>query len=360
MSNNPFWSPELNQLKAYVPGEQPIGKEAASPVIKLNANENPYPPSPRARAVLADKSLIDSLRLYPDPQASTLCKTIANRYQLKSEQVFVGNGSDEVLAHSFYSFFKRPEPLLFPEIGYGFYPIYCQLYQISHHSPALREDFTIDLAGYARPAAGVILANPNAPTGKYLALEKIVQLLQMHPDRVVIIDEAYIDFGGESAIRLIPDYPNLLVIRTLSKSSGLAGLRLGYALGQAHLIEGLERTKNAFNPFPVDGIAQRVATEAIADQAWLETHCAKIIATRERVCRQLATLRFTIEPSLTNFVLAKPPEISAQALYLALRQRNILVRYFQQPRIDDYVRITIGTDTEMDDFLRACKDILTG
>lgn len=358
--SNPYWSPGLSQLQPYVPGEQLSGEAQRGPIIKLNANENPYPPSPRAQAILRDRDLTDALRLYPDPQATALRETIASRFRLQPGQVFIGNGSDEVLAHSFYSFFRRPEPLLFPDIGYGFYPIYCQYYQLAHYSPALRQDFTIDPEDYARPAAGVILANPNAPTGKYLGLEKIARLAQLHPERVVIIDEAYIDFGGESAVRLLADHPNLLVIRTLSKSAALAGLRLGYALGQAHLIEGLERTKNAFNPFPVDGIAQRVAAEAIADSAWLEAHCGKIIATRERVCTQLTALGFAVEPSAANFVLARPPGLSARALYLALRQRNILVRYFSQPRIDAYVRITIGTDSEMDSLLAACGEILAG
>lgn len=354
--SNPYWSPALAELEPYVPGEQP----RAERLIKLNTNENPYPPSPRALAVLSRPELADALRRYPDPESSDLRRAIAQQYALSADQVFVGNGSDEVLAHSFYSFFRRDddEPLLFPDISYSFYPVYCQLYGIRYRNPPLREDFSIAVEDYAGEAGGVILPNPNAPTGRCLSLAEIEQLLLLHPQRVVVIDEAYVDFGGESAAALIPDHPNLLVIHTLSKSHALAGLRLGYALGQEHLIEGLNRAKNSFNSYPVDSIAQRVAEEAIRDRAWLADNCGKVIATRERVRGRLAELGFDVVPSSANFLFARPPHMPARELYLALRSRNILVRHWDKPRIGDYLRISIGTDAEMDALLAACAEIL--
>lgn len=356
--SNPFWSPALAALEPYVPGEQPRGRK----LIKLNTNENPYPPSPRALEALADGELADALRRYPDPESADLCAAIAAQYGVASEQVFVGNGSDEVLAHSFYSFFRRDEPLLFPDITYSFYPVYCQLYGIDYRTPALRDDFSIAVEDYAGPAAGVILPNPNAPSGRCLSLDEIEQLLQLQPERVVAIDEAYIAFsgesGGDSAVRLIDRYPNLLVIHTLSKSHALAGLRLGFALGQKHLIEGLNRTKNSFNSYPIDSVAQRVAAAAIGDGAHLAESCNKVIATRERVAAALAELDFEVVPSKANFVLARPNAVDAEALYLALRERDILVRYFNKPRIAGYLRISIGTDEEMDQLLAACREIL--
>ncbi|MFS1522947.1 histidinol-phosphate transaminase [Microbulbifer sp. 2304DJ12-6] len=349
-----FWSPDLGQLEPYTPGEQPDSETC----IKLNTNENPYPPSPRALALLARGDFANALRRYPDPESSQLRSAIADRYGLKPAQVFVGNGSDEVLALSFYSFFRRPEPLLFPDITYNFYPIYCQLYGITHRAVPLREDFTIEVRDFASRAGGVIIPNPNAPTGCYLSLEKIEALLQLQPHHVVIIDEAYIDFGGESAISLINRYPNLLVIHTLSKSYALAGLRLGFAMGPEPLIQGLLRAKNSFNPYPIDAIAQQVATAAIRDRAWHDDNCGKVIATRQRSEQALQALGFALIPSCANFILAKPPAPGAEALYLALRKRDILVRYFDQPRIREYLRISIGTNEEMDQLIGNCKEIL--
>ncbi|WP_288131239.1 histidinol-phosphate transaminase [Microbulbifer sp.] len=354
--SNPYWSPAIARLHPYVPGEQPKSTER---LIKLNTNESPYPPSPKAQAALSAADLGDSLRLYPDPESTTLRETIAAQFKLKPEQVFVGNGSDEVLAHAFYSFFQRPEPLLFPDISYSFYPVYCDFYGIEPKCPPLRDDFSIAVEDYAiEGAGGVILPNPNAPTGRFLPLAEIEKLLELHPERVVVIDEAYVDFGGESAASLVDRYPNLLVIQTLSKSHALAGLRLGYAMGQAHLIEGLNRAKNSFNSYPIDGICQRVATVAIADREWLADNCTKVINTRERTCQALSELGFEIVPSSANFIFTKPPKITAEALYQALRERNIIVRYFNKPRISEYLRISIGTDDEMDALIAACREIL--
>ncbi|WP_444896064.1 histidinol-phosphate transaminase [Microbulbifer sp. SSSA005] len=349
-----YWSPGLDQLEPYTPGEQPKSET----LIKLNTNENPYPASPEALKLLEQHDFADALRRYPDPESCELRRAIADKHNLSAEQVFVGNGSDEVLALSFYSFFRRSEPLLFPDITYSFYPVYCQLFNIKSRTVPLHSDFSIQLEDYAAPAAGVIIPNPNAPTGRYLPLEQIEQLLRSQPERVVVIDEAYIDFGGQSAATLIDRYPNLLVIHTLSKSYALAGLRLGFAMGQKHLIEGLLRAKNSFNSYPIDAIAQRVATAAIRDTAWHSDNCGKVIATRERCERALTDLGFEVIPSQANFLLAKPPEPGAEALYLALRERNILVRYFNKPRISEYLRISIGTDEEMEQLIRNCKEIL--
>ncbi|MEX2963014.1 histidinol-phosphate transaminase [Microbulbifer sp. TYP-18] len=352
--SSPFWSPALAQLEPYVPGEQP----RAQRLIKLNTNENPYPPSPQALAALSDPALHRALRRYPDPESSELCSVIAAQHNVATNQVFVGNGSDEVLAHTFYSFFRRDQPLLFPDITYSFYPVYCQLYDIDFRTPALGADFSISVQDYAGEAAGVILPNPNAPTGRQLPLEDIEQLLRLQPERVVAVDEAYIDFGGDSAVCLVDRHPNLLVIRTLSKSHALAGLRLGYAVGQAHLIEGLQRTKNSFNSYPVDGVAQRVGAAAIADHRWLEENCAKVIATRDSVTEALTALDFEVVPSKANFVLARPGTMEAGQLYTELRRRGILVRHFNRARINQYLRISIGTDTEMAQLLEACREII--
>ncbi|GAA5443343.1 histidinol-phosphate aminotransferase [Microbulbifer sp. NBRC 101763] len=352
--NKSFWSPGLEQLEPYTPGEQANSKN----LVKLNTNENPYPASPGALSLLAQGDFADALRRYPDPESLELREAIAERYDLNSNQIFVGNGSDEVLALSFYSFFRRSDPLLFPDITYSFYPVYCQLFDIEPKTIPLREDFTLAVEDYAGNAGGIIIPNPNAPTGRYLPLDQIKELLRLHSERVVIIDEAYIDFGGESATQLIDQYPNLLVIHTLSKSYALAGLRLGFAMGQEHLIEGLLRAKNSFNSYPIDSIAQQVATAAIRDRAWHADNCGKVIATRQRSGAALQELGFQVVPSKANFILAKPPEPGAEALYLALRERNILVRYFNKPRISDYLRISIGTDDEMDQLIRNCKEIL--
>ncbi|MFA0811711.1 histidinol-phosphate transaminase [Microbulbifer epialgicus] len=352
--NKSFWSPGLEKLEPYTPGEQANSKN----LVKLNTNENPYPASPEALSLLAQGDFADALRRYPDPESCELRAAIAERYDLNDNQIFVGNGSDEVLALSFYSFFRRSDPLLFPDITYSFYPVYCQLFDIEPRTIPLRADFTLAVEDFAGNAGGIIIPNPNAPTGRYLPLDQIEELLRLQSEQVVIIDEAYIDFGGESATRLIDQHPNLLVIHTLSKSYALAGLRLGFAMGQKHLIEGLLRAKNSFNSYPIDAIAQQVATAAIRDSAWHADNCGKVIATRQRSEEALQELGFQVVSSKANFILAKPPEPGAETLYLALRERNILVRYFNKPRISEYLRISIGTDDEMDQLIRNCKEIL--
>ena len=347
-----YWSQIIRQLQPYVPGEQPKNQS----YIKLNTNENPYPPSPRVIAAI--KAATDSsLRRYPDPNCDDLKQSIADYYNLVPEQVFVGNGSDEVLALAFITFFKQQEPILFPDITYSFYIVYCRLFEIAYERIALTDDFNISLSDYERPNGGIIFANPNAPTGKLLSLEKIEALLKKNPHSVVIVDEAYIDFGGESAVALIGDYPNLLVIHTLSKSRSLAGMRVGAALGPAKLIEGLERAKNSFNSYPLDRLALVGAVEAIKDTEYFGSTCEKVIQTREWTATELTKLNFEVVPSKANFVFIKHPHISAETLFRQLRARNILVRYFDKPRINEFLRITIGTDADMQTFVQALSKI---
>lgn len=340
MSN--LWSPLVRELDPYVPGEQPKGQN----LVKLNTNENPYPPSPKVGLAIS-RDEIQALRLYPDPDSSRLKQCIADYYQIEREQVFVGNGSDEVLAHSFVAFFKQSRAILFPDVSYSFYPVYANLFGIETKTPSLNKDFTIDISAFDQPNGGVILPNPNAPTGICLALSDIRSLLEANGDSVVIIDEAYIDFGGESAVCLINEYDNLLIVQTLSKSRSLAGLRVGYAMGQAHLIDALDRVKNSFNSYPLDRLAEVAAIAAFEDEDYFVECCNKVMATREWTIEELTKLGFSILPSKTNFVFAKPSQDSAQSVFDGLRSQGIIVRYFNKPGLSDYLRISIGTRDEM-------------
>ncbi|GMG87034.1 histidinol-phosphate transaminase [Biformimicrobium ophioploci] len=357
VTSSPFWSEAVTRLSPYVPGEQPRGEK----LVKLNTNENPYPPSPRVAHALAGDAHLEALRLYPDPESLSLRKAIAGQFDLVPEQVFVGNGSDEVLAHAFYAFFKREQPLLFADITYSFYPVYCQFFEVPFRTQPLCQDFSFDvdaLAGAAAEAGGLIIANPNAPTGRLLGLADIENLLEAYAHRVVLVDEAYIDFGGESAAQLIDRYPNLLVVQTLSKSRSLAGLRLGYALGDPALITGLNRAKNSFNSYPIDTLTQVVAEAAIGDRDWLDDCTGKVISTRERVSERLAALGFDVVPSAANFVFAQHGKVAAAEIYAGLRKAGVLVRHFDKPRISNFLRISIGTDAEMDTFLGAVERLL--
>ncbi len=348
-----YWSPIVATLKPYVAGEQP----RIPNLIKLNTNENPYGPSPKAIAAMQD-AVTDGLKLYPDPSALALRQSIARFHGVEPEEVFVGNGSDEVLAHAFVALLKHDKPLLYPDITYSFYPTYCSLFGIEPVEIPLKEDFTVDLADYDRPCGAIILPNPNAPTGIGLPLTAIETLLEQHPDQPVVIDEAYIDFGGESAIPLTRKYDNLLVIHTLSKSRSLAGLRVGYAIGQRPLIEALERVKDSFNSYPLDRVAQAGATAAIDDREWLDATRAKVIESRERVTGALKQRGFEVLPSQANFVFARHPDHSGEALASGLRARAVLVRHFAKPRISDFLRITIGTPEECDRLIAAVEEIL--
>ncbi len=345
-----FWSEIVHTLTPYIPGEQP----KVANLIKLNTNENPYGPSSKVIAALTSQAN-DKLRLYPDPNASDLKDAIARYYQISPEQVFVGNGSDEVLAHAFMGLLKKDKPLLFPDISYSFYPVYCGLYEIDYQTIPLNEQFEIQTEDYAIDNGGIIFPNPNAPTGRVLALENIEKLLQSNPSSVVVVDEAYIDFGGESAISLVNDYPNLLVTQTLSKSRSLAGLRVGFAVGHADLIEGLERIKNSFNSYPLDRFAIQGAIAAFEDETYFQDCCQKIIATREILISELQALGFHVIPSAANFIFAEHPGKPAAEIAQFLRDHNIIVRHFNKPRIHNYLRITIGTPDECNQLIETLK-----
>ena len=348
-----FWSPIVHSLIPYVAGEQP----ATGGIIKLNTNESPYGPSPLALEAIS-KATSDTLRLYPDPTARELRVTIAESFGLDKDEVFVGNGSDEVLAHTFQALLNHDEPLLFPDISYSFYPTYCRLFGVAYRQVPVDAEMRVRLEDYRQPCGAIILPNPNAPTGIGLPLTDIKTLLRDHPDQVVVIDEAYVDFGGESAVPLVRTYPNLLVIQTLSKSRGLAGLRVGFAVGQRPLIEALERVKDSFNSYPLDRLAQAGAVAAWKDRDWFERHRAMIIASRERLAAELGDLGFHVLPSSANFLFARHPSRPGVELAAELRSRNILVRRFSAERIDDFLRITIGTDEECDRLVAALGEIL--
>ncbi|WP_037081335.1 histidinol-phosphate transaminase [Neorhizobium vignae] len=347
-----YWSPIVSRLAPYVAGEQPRIQN----LVKLNTNENPYGPSPRAVAAI-QAAAGDALRLYPDPSATALREAIAKRFGVDADQVFVGNGSDEVLAHTFQALLKHDKPLLYPDITYSFYPTYSRLYDIDVVEIPLDEGFRIKISDYDRPCGAIIIPNPNAPTGIGLAIAEIEALVSGHPDVPVVVDEAYIDFGGETAANLIVRYPNLLVVQTLSKSRSLAGMRVGFALGQRHLIDALERVKDSFNSYPLDRLAQVAATAAIEDVEWFEICRQKIIATRDRLSDELLAMGFDVLPSQANFVFARHPALSGAEVYSALRAKGVLVRHWNKPRIADYLRISIGTDAECDQLLEVLKSL---
>jgi len=351
-TGSPYWSGFVADLDPYVPGEQPKDPN----LIKLNTNENPYPPSPKVLEVLG-KDTVDLLRLYPDPTSSALKQVIARVNHLQSDQIFVGNGSDEVLALAFMTFFKQGKPILYPDITYGFYQAYCKLFEIEVDVIPLADDFSIDFSAYDRPNGGIIFPNPNAPTSLLKPLSEIEALLKRNADSVVVVDEAYIDFGGQSAVSLVDTYPNLLVIQTMSKSRSLAGIRVGFALGHADLIEGMERVKNSFNSYPIDRMAEASAIAAMNDTPYFNETVAKVIATREWASEQLEALGYDVLPSKTNFLFARPSRQTAEFVFKTLREKNIVIRYFQRPRIDGYVRITVGTDAEMQALVNALREI---
>lgn len=346
-----FWSPVVHGLTPYVPGEQP----KLSNLVKLNTNENPYGPSPKVLEALRAE-VGDTLRLYPDPNADRFKRAIADYFGLQPNQVFVGNGSDEVLAHAFQALLKHDAPILFPDITYSFYPVYCGLYGIEFQTVPLTDRFEIQVDDYFRPNGGIIFPNPNAPTGCPLALDEIERLLQANPDSVVVIDEAYIDFGGDSAVTLLNRYPQLLVVHTLSKSRSLAGLRVGYAMGHPDLIEALTRVKDSFNSYPLDRFALAGSVAAIEDEAYFEETRRKVIATREKLVVDLQGMGFEVLPSAANFIFARHAVREGADLTARLRERSIIVRHFRNPgRIAPFMRITVGTDAEC----RALVDALT-
>jgi len=351
-----FWSPVVQTLTPYIPGEQPQMQR----LVKLNTNESPYGPSPKALAAI-DEQNNEDLRLYPDPEGAALKQAIAQLHGLDPKQVFLGNGSDEVLAHVFAGLLKQSTPVCFPDITYSFYPVYCKLFGIDYQTIPLGEKFEIEITDYKAPNGGIIFPNPNAPTGRSVPRSEIEALLSKNKNSVVVIDEAYVDYGTESCVPLLrgatcPE--NLLVVHTLSKSRALAGLRVGFAVGHPDLIEGLERVKNSFNSYPLGRLAQAGATAAIQDQAHLEENSAKVIKTRTKLVKDLDDLGFITLPSTANFIFTRHPKHAGVKLYQALRDQGIVVRHFSSPRIEEFLRITIGTDEQCDTLIQALSKII--
>jgi histidinol-phosphate aminotransferase len=350
---NRFWSRIARELSPYVPGEQP----GIADLVKLNTNESPFGPSPLALEAMR-AAAVDSLRLYPDPEATALREALAAHHGVTPEQVFVGNGSDEVLAHAFVALLKQPQPLLLADVTYSFYPVWAQLFGLACETVPLDERMRVRVGDYRRAAGSIVIANPNAPTGMALPRAEIAQLLADHPDIPVLIDEAYVDFGGESAVPLITDHPNLLVVQTMSKSRALAGLRVGYALGDAGLIEALRRVKDSFNSYPLGRVAQAGATASVRDDAYFRESCAKLVAGREAMTRELIGLGFVVLPSSANFVFARHPACGGSEFAAALRRHRVLVRHFNDPRTAPYLRITVGTADDTRRLIAAAADIL--
>ncbi len=348
-----YWSAVVRDLTPYVPGEQP----KLANLVKLNTNENPYGPSPLALAAM-QAEIADSLRLYPDPNSDHLKAAIADFHGIYSDQVFVGNGSDEVLAHAFLGLLKHDLPILFPDITYSFYPVYCGLYDIAYETVPLDDRYAIRPEDYRRANGGIIFPNPNAPTGCLLPLAAVEQMLVDNPDSVLIVDEAYIDFGGDSAVPLVARYANLLVVHTLSKSRSLAGLRVGYAIGHPDLIEALVRVKDSFNSYPLDRLAIVGAAAAMTDREHFDTTRQAVIASREKLVSDLTEFGFEVLPSAANFIFTRHPERDASVLAGALRARSIIVRHFNKPRIDQFLRITVGTDAQCGILVEALRAIL--
>ncbi|NBR27205.1 MAG: histidinol-phosphate transaminase [Betaproteobacteria bacterium] len=349
-----FWSKVVHGLTPYVPGEQP----KLPNLVKLNTNENPYGPSRRVLDALRAE-VGDTLRLYPDPGSDKLRAAIAKRHGLTADQVFVGNGSDEVLAHVFLALLKHDAPVLFPDITYSFYPVYCGLYGIEFTPVPLGDAFEIRIDDYLRPNGGIIFPNPNAPTGRLLPLSEIERLLKANPSSVVVVDEAYVAFGGESCVPLVKKYPQLLVTHTLSKSHALAGLRVGYATGHPQLIEALNRVKDSFNSYPLDRFAQAGATAAMEDDEYFAGICKKVAGTRATLVADLQGLGFEVLPSAANFIFARFPGRDGADLAAKLRERSIIVRHFRNPaRVSPYLRITVGTDEQCAGLVEALREIV--
>jgi histidinol-phosphate aminotransferase len=349
-----FWSAVVHGLTPYVPGEQPRLQN----LVKLNTNENPYGPGPKVlEALRAEVS--DTLRLYPDPVSLRLRQAIAANHNVVPTQVFVGNGSDEVLAHIFQALLKHDAPILFPDITYSFYPVYCRLYGIEYREIPLTSAFEIAINDYLQPNGGIIFSNPNAPTGRFLSLDEIERLLQANTASVVVVDEAYVNFGGASCVPLVAHYPNLLVVHTLSKSCALAGLRVGYAIGHPDLVEALDRVKDSFNSYPLDRFAQAGALAAMEDQAYFEQTWRKVVETRNRLVSDLQSLDFEVLPSTANFVFVRHAKRSGEELAAQLRERAVIVRNFKKPaRIASWLRITVGTDAQCEVLIAALREIL--
>lgn len=350
-----FWSKRARELVPYTPGEQPRQRKW----IKLNTNENPYPPSQKALAAIREAAG-ETLRLYPDPECTSLREALAATFDLKPAQVFVGNGSDEVLALCFQAFFDPERTILFPDITYSFYPVFADLYGLSYREVPLDEHFGLPLESFVGDNGGVVIANPNAPTGRALSLCDIRMLLEGNPESVVIVDEAYVDFGAQSAVPLIDSYPNLVVVQTMSKSRALAGLRVGFALGNENLMAALNSVKNSFNSYTLDRLALAGAEGALRDGDYLRAITMKISSTRDWAADHLKRMGFEVSDSAANFLFISHPDIPARVLLDGLRERGILVRWWDRPRISNYLRITVGTDQEMEALCQALTQMIEG
>ncbi|TAL77035.1 MAG: histidinol-phosphate transaminase [Burkholderiaceae bacterium] len=353
-----FWSDRIADLAPYTPGEQP----KVNGLLKLNTNENPYGPSPRVIEAIGAQA-DDRLRLYPDPESRALRESIARQHGVEPSQVFVGNGSDEVLAHVFRALFLHgTRPLLMPDITYSFYSTFCQLYQVPYEIIPLADDFSLSISDYttarAVAPAGIIFANPNAPTGMSVSVADIEAIAAAHPDTPVVVDEAYVNFGCESAIAALGRHENLVVIHTFSKSRSLAGMRVGFAVAGAAIIEGLVRVKDSFNSYPLDRLAQAAAQAAVEDVDYFRSTCDRIVRTRAHLVQQLGSLGMQVLPSQANFVFARYPGVAGASLFASLRQRHILVRHFAQPRIHDFLRITVGTESDCERLCNGLTEIL--
>lgn len=347
------WQDKLRKVEPYVAGEQPkIDK-----MIKLNTNENPYGPSEKIKEVL-ENIKIDQLKLYPNSDGEELRHALAQYHGLNDNQVFLGNGSDEVLALTFLTFFNGKDPVLFPNISYSFYPVYCDLYQMKYQEILLDQDFKMNIEDFKQPNSGIIFPNPNAPTGILVSLDFIEEVLQSNPESIVVVDEAYIDFGGQTCVPLIHQYDNLVVIQTFSKSRSFAGARLGVALGNKEAISHLYDVKNSFNSYPIDYITQQIGLVSVLDSQDMKEKCQKVIKTREYTKVKLKELGFVVPDSYANFVFVKHPDVDGEELFLALRREGIIVRHWNKPLIDQYLRITIGTDQQMNELLNFLETYL--
>lgn len=347
------WEKNIRRVEPYVPGEQPKVKD----VVKLNTNENPYPPTPKVHEA-AERMNISDLRLYPDPEVTDLVHAIAAYYGMNDNQVFVGVGSDDVLSMCFLTFFNSDKPILFPNISYSFYSVWADLYRIPYEKQALDKEFNITASDYYKENGGVIFPNPNAPTGLYMGLDTVRDIIEHNRDVVVIVDEAYIDFGGQSARELVNEYDNLLVVQTFSKSRSMAGMRIGYAFGSPELIKALNDVKFSFNSYTMNMTSIKYGVASINDKAYFEECVDKIITTREKAKKSLSELGFTFPDSKANFIFVAHKSVPAKEIFEKLKEKKIFVRYFNQPGIDNYLRITVGTDEQMDKLMEALSEIV--